>query len=332
MSDLSASPVNTNLFVPSGPSASDVWKAFGVFGICSSNLGNGVNEQKHKPFEERAEQHIADFVRMAPDIIAAQEFRRFAGAKLDPADFLHDLCKRMPGGRYRCAEAARNPSELAFGQAVVYNPRRFYLRETVVRWLTENETHIGDSFSPTKQGFGSMVLGCEFYLVRDGRVMTTDDGRETPTLWVFNVHFPLDESAKLQSAKKLLDIVRGVTQRNHPAVAILGDFNTFYDRSGVQQMTVLTDAGLVDRSALPKHTLDNKERAGTFVGYESDAFKQDPATLSWLDHIVTTPSLKPATASTDAAVLRLWATEQQLQERSTPSDHLAIYLPLHVCG
>src|SRR5438105_5040183 len=104
------------------------------FKFCTVNLGNGVNEQKIKPFDGRAPHHIADFSKMSPDIICMQEFRRFPESKIQPEDFMYQVEKSLG---HKMVSAFRNPSDLAMGQGISFDKKKFFAKQTITKWLSD---------------------------------------------------------------------------------------------------------------------------------------------------------------------------------------------------
>src|SRR5271165_717485 len=76
--------------------------------VSTCNIGNGVNEQKYKPFDTRIEKHLKDFGDMKPDILAIQEFRNFPESKVSPEEFCESIRKTL--GSHRHILQFRNPS------------------------------------------------------------------------------------------------------------------------------------------------------------------------------------------------------------------------------
>lgn len=319
------------------------------------NVGNGVNEQMLVNFEKRGPKHVEDLVAMKPDIVTLQEMRTFGTpipstkppmipeCKIKPRDFLHMCSSALD---HDVIFARRNAGELAFGQAILYDPRRFFLKQEVRRWLSttptdvSSESHVPltegktESKERKQPGWGSLVLMAEFNYVHDGKIVWSEG--KLPSFWVVNVHFPLDAATKLKCMRHLVEIIRtdcwSGPRGDDVPVIVSGDMNTFYDMpavektastsSGEEQLKVLLGAGFADVTTKIM-SRDKVANTGTFLGFDSDAFKKPPTGLSHLDHICVTPhfALVGETAT-------LWATQSELDTRSTPSDHLAVLVEL----
>lgn len=282
--------------------------------FATTNLGNGVNEQKIKPWDPRAARHLENFHTIRADIMALQEFRSFAENAIQPEDFVLMLQKHL---KHEVVYAKRNASALPLNQAITFDTTKFFLKQTRRWWLSDTPADLSDDYSDPAY-FGSLLLGVELYHVQDNKVVMLDDG-SLPTLWVFCAHFLLSESVKTRQARKLVDIVREVV-KDKPFV-VMGDFNTFEstpDRptEGKLQLNTLMQGLRAFDATATLQTLDGETRAGTFLGYDSDPFKQDPEQLSHLDHMFFSPHFTQSDVST------LYATAPELRARSTPSDHI----------
>ena len=325
-------------------------------------MGNGVNEQMLVNFEKRGPKHVEDLVAMKPDIVTLQEMRTFGTpipstkppmipeCKIKSRDFLHMCSSALD---HDVIFARRNAGEFAFGQAILYDPRRFFLKQEVRRWLSTTPTEMssevevkGESKVESKErkqpGWGSLVLMAEFNYVHDGKIVWSEG--KLPSFWVVNVHFPLDAATKLKCMRHLVEIVRtecwsGPRGADVPVI-VSGDMNTFYDipaveksastSSGEEQLKVLLDAGFADVTTKVM-SLDKVPNTGTFLGFDSDAFKKPPTGLSHLDHICVTSHFLGFDSSSFAFSLQpaiLWATQAELDTRSTPSDHIAVLVEL----
>ena len=241
------------------------------------------------------------------DIVCLQEFRLLPGVDEMPEQFLASF-------RYRFVIDYRNASPMAFGQAILYDPKKFYALKTVKKWLSATPDVISDIC-----GHGSIVSGVQFCRVHDGKVIS-----DAAPFWVFNTHFGLQEELKTQSCHVILKIVEELVPEDQCAL-ICGDFNFFPDRDGNKQREILTAKWTDFGNAV---TLSGKPLEGTFVGYEHDEFKADLNNMvSRLDHVFGCGHIGTFTLAKNPVLYTKTMLEvepEELTTRDYPSDHLPL--------
>jgi len=200
-----------------------------------------------------------------------------------------------------------------------------------VRYLSDTPDEISPTWSVKpggKPGFGSMVLGVEFYHVIPGarsstRLVTYHSDGELPTFWVIICHFPIAESVKDKCAVVLRRLLDELSFGRTKPILLMGDFNTFkypdsngeMPRAESQWSTVLGKdlkdgtTEIIDR--------DGVARCGTYYGYEAKS-----EGMTHLDHIAHTAHFHPLSPC------MAHITSKQLDERNGPSDHVAISLQM----
>ncbi len=92
---------------------------------------------------------------------------------------------------------------------------------------------------------------------------------------IFNMHFPMKKTTRIDMAEKLL------IDTTRPSI-VCGDFNSFGNSGGLQQMKILKDKGLHESGLLIN--LDKKIVHETFKEYPYDSFKNK--VLYPIDHIL----------------------------------------------
>lgn len=281
--------------------------------ILQYNVDMAMREEQHTEtkWESRKKRVEALINDVGADIVCLQEMRSLPNTE-PVINFLTRLDK------YRFELAYRNPSELSFGQAILYDPKKFYPIQTVKKWLSSTPDFLSDDFTTKASGttgFGSIVFGVQFIHVFNGKAV-----RGVEPFWVFNTHFVLEENAKTESCKTLLTVIPNIV--NKQEFILTGDFNFFPDLDGDSQRTLLTNhwqdlgSGAV--------TLSGRKVEGTFVGYDHDAFKADLNNMvSRLDHIFTSERVRgEQTILYTKTMLDNEPTE--LTTRDYPSDHLPL--------
>lgn len=282
--------------------------------ICTYNVNGGVAADT--PFSARAE-HIIEMLRMLDcDIVCLQELRdALDGFKF--MKFLGDVCQSL---NYKFQWASRNQTAMAFAQAILYRPT-VYCLESAVRWISGKEaTSYPDDINP--KGFGSCLLGVLFCPVMDrGRTLAYQR-----TFAVFNFHMTLTEEDKQQQCDNLVPAIKscfgiGTSETPVPYLA-MGDQNTFYDRDALKQ-TVVCERDMRDITARPGF--------GTFIGCESDPFKQPLDKPSFLDHIwVSKAGPEWASILTTPETHMVPAADGSMT-RHQPSDHLPVTVYWRFC-
>lgn len=302
---------NANLHVPS--------ESFKLqFKFLQYNVDQATREEafEETKWANRASRVKALIEQVDADIVCLQEFRRLPGYPSRPEEFLASF------GKYRFAIHYRNSSPMAFGQAILYKPEKFFPVQSAVKWLSDTPDVPSDSWA-VKQGgstgFGYIVNGLRFVPVEKEKIVFG-----AKSFWVFNTHFGLEEDLKTKSCHKLLDIVKQVAGPDEYLVA--GDFNLFPDRDGDKQKAILT-AQWKDlcKGAV---TLGGKQVEGTFVGYEHDDFKADLKNMnSRLDHVFSSQGL---VAKNPVLYTRTMLEQepQELTTRAYPSDHLPLVVDI----
>lgn len=282
------------------------------FNLLQYNVDQAVREEK---FENTKWKNRSPLVRklideVSADIVCLQEMRKLPD---NPSieKFLADF------DNYRSVVFFRNPSEMAFGQAILYNQKKFFLVNSFQKWLSDNQNEVSDTFAQKSDAaWGSTVVCAKFLPIHNGKVI-----KNAKPLWVFNTHFALDEIVKTKSCYKLLEIVKEIA--NSDPYIVCGDFNFFPDKDGSKQRailaTVMKDLG---KGAV---TLGGRLIEGTFVGYEHDEFKADLNNMiSRLDHIWGSKGVE-----TEGPVVLYTKTmknpePKELTTRDLPSDHLPL--------
>jgi len=243
------------------------------------------------------------------DIVCLQEMR-----KLPDTISVNHFLALFP--QYSNILEYRNAHPLAFGQAILYKPEKFYPLQTVKRWLSETPNTVSESWTSTPSS-GYIVVGTQFMPVHDTKVVVN-----TKPFWVFNVHFGMEEELKTRSCFKLLEITNTIA--NGDEYIISGDFNFFPDKDGSRQREILTNE-LKDLGQ-HAHTLTGKHIEGTFVGYEHDEYKANlNHMISRLDNVFSTnlvhgynPTLYTKTMHYNEPI--------ELTTRDFPSDHLPLVI------
>lgn len=214
-----------------------------------------------------------------PDIIGLQEVRNEKGVHA-----VAELWKSLAPLGYELIIFRNNPSDGAFINVIAYNKKKLAFDNMHRWWASETPEKFSDSWG---NGWGRVSLMATFYPIvsKDvrGQQVTSPDYRH-PAIHVVNVHRGLKHLEKINAHRVDVEQVERRINKDNSIVIIGGDFNTFPDDNGPQEMQLLEDAGYTDLLTLK--TKDGIPVSGTFVGYLYDKFKSARGTLgNKLDHI-----------------------------------------------
>ncbi len=295
------------------------------FKLMTYNVDQAVREEKfeHTKWATRMPRVKALIQEVNADIVCIQELRQLPGCPA-PEQFLTDVC----GTRYRYVVEYRNPSPLAFGQAILYRADAFYPIRTRKFWLSDTPGVLSDTWAAKPggtTGFGYICMGVEFQSVVNERV-----ARQRPPFWVWNTHFGLEEELKTMSSRCVVEQLNGDTD-----MLVCGDFNFFPDKDATKQRAIFTNAGYADYGRGARTLIAGREVEGTFVGYEHDEFKSDLANMqSRLDHVWAYSAAQRfsriGTPVLYAKTMRPEGEPAELTTRDYPSDHLPLVVDIQV--
>jgi endonuclease/exonuclease/phosphatase family metal-dependent hydrolase len=237
---------------------------------------------------------------------------------------------------YKFELAYRNSEPGAFGQAILYNPEKWMVVDTKRVWLNQVDEYTNPDYE--YMAFGVLFRNVVPDTTPNSRNKTKPGDKQ---LFVWNVHFGMDEQVKTDSCKTLLRLRNEI----YPEVPTLicGDFNFFDDRDGKQQRELLTAFNRVTRIGNDRQSLvdfgenmvtsqNQTQISGTFVGFEHNEFKAPlPGLASRLDHVFGSPG----DFELDSTPVLLTKTyidpePEELTSRDLPSDHLALKVVLRL--
>lgn len=302
--------MNENLWC--SPNGDNESSAPGVsFKFLTYNVDQAVREENHEitKWVNRKSRVKSLIEKISPDIACLQEFKPLPGNET-PEQFISNAFPQ-----YRSWIDYRNPSTMAFGQVIMWNPDKFYPIQNIKRWFSDTPDILSDNWSLQKSR-GYILTGIQFLSVDGGKAVS-----DKPSFWVFNTHFGLEEDLKTKSCEALVQLARTISGESPFIVS--GDLNLFPDKNAIPQRAILTkylkDLG---EGALTSQKLIHVE--GTFVGYEHDDFKADLGNMvSRLDHVLGSPE----TSAEDPILYTetmLAKEPSELTTRDTPSDHLPL--------
>ena len=204
-----------------------------TFKVMSFNVNRAVEAEKYADTcWANREPRILQLLKLHdPDIICLQECR-----KLDTTDTVDMMYKIGPNYKYFTFYA--NPSDLALGLVIAYKRDKFFCRETKTHWLSSTPQECSDSWG---NGWGRILGHMLLHPIVGGKVVVNKN------LIVANTHFGLGEDEKDSTVKILPEILKKIYYQRQNEVddrlgeisisgILVGDFNSFYDLRGPQQM------------------------------------------------------------------------------------------------
>lgn len=296
------------------------------FTIMQYNVDMSVREEKYENTKwNNRKDRVASLINVInADIVCLQEMRKLEGTP-SINEFLSSF------NRYHYKVEYRNPGSLAFGNAILYKPDKFYPLQTVKRWLSTTPNTVSDTYinkeGDIPKGFGYIIMGVQFQAVQNDKIVVN-----SAPFWVFNTHLGLEEKLKTESCHQILDIVKEIVSDSNQEFIICGDFNFFPDRDGDKQRAILTDKGSLQDLGKGAITINGKPLEGTFVGYEHDDFKADlKKMVSRLDHVFGSKNVRRISDPIlITKTMKFFEPTEELTDRNLPSDHLPLLMGLEI--
>lgn len=305
------------------------------FKLMTYNIDQAVREEEHAKtkWEVRKNRIKALIQEVNADIVCLQELRQLYEDSDPPEVFLGELSRLG----YESFLVRRNPSRMAFGNAILWKSSRFIATHRDTMWLSDTpwEVSVTESWSPNT--WGATVSGVFLQSVHERRVIDN-----VPGFWVWNTHFLLEEKFKFRACEFLVSYFGGDRRTRNSPWILCGDFNFFMPLPnssekvfGDEQRKVLTDGGFQDLSKNAQ-TLGGKTIDGTFFGYDHDPFKSNLSEMhSRLDHVfgstyISVHSAIQYTRSMSDDITFEDDVANELTHRNYPSDHLPQVLELEV--
>jgi endonuclease/exonuclease/phosphatase family metal-dependent hydrolase len=227
----------------------------------------------------RKERIFKQILEESPDIIGFQEIRNEPEGSV-----LSDLWAGLGAHGYEFVTFRNNPHEFALLNTIAYKAKKVSLDKTNRWWASETPDQFSDSWG---NGWGRVALMASFYPITTknvrGQNIPSPD-YDQPPIHVVNVHHGLKHTERMNSNRVLVEKVDELVGKKLGMVVITGDFNSFPDDGGQQELNVLKDAGYQEVFELK--TSDGIAVSGSFIGYSFDKFRSPKEKLgSQVDHV-----------------------------------------------
>jgi endonuclease/exonuclease/phosphatase family metal-dependent hydrolase len=314
---------------------------------CTVNIGTGELEMKHESLVTRWPRQMKLLEDQRPDVLCLQELTRFSPDKkeVQPEDILYDISKKLSMQTTYCSLRPA-ASTTAFGQAICWRHDKFFLKQTVQKWLGR-DGELSDipagtcTATSTTKGFSSMILAVELCFINEkklgwlpNRTADSTGSGFIPSFWVVNVHLPTDQAVRLTCTKSINTFLSSLSS---PCI-VMGDFNTV-PADSKEQLSLLDTPNR--QRVITLKTLDGTPVPGTWCGYPADKWCRTIKDMPHFDHIIIS---QPTTVETETKTATLkpggvqftlvyegivLAHDDDINKHTTPSDHLGLFAIVH---
>jgi hypothetical protein len=197
-------------------------------------------------WEARRDAVVALIVKADADFVCLQELRD------DAVRFL--MAHPAITAKYDLSVARTNATDMALCLVTMWDKRRWTCAARPLWYLAVGEMY-PQWADCCGNGFGRVALETEFYpavvpdpknrdIIRNAAQIVLNDplsGQVYHPLIIYNVHFGLSEPERLLEAETIRRHVEVV--REHAEVVVCGDFNTFPDAGGKEEVRVICSGG-----------------------------------------------------------------------------------------
>lgn len=202
-------------------------------------------------------QHTVNVIneRHHPDIWLFQEGRAFTTKFGDRVDSITKLEEHLMQGGYTTIISPYNLSERAFRYISAFNPKRFDLRDTQIRYFTKTPDQ--PTIHPNEMGMSEEEINKALSEIkannfgdiweRSAFIMHLYDKTNTQEVWVINVHLTIPYATRIESTKLLNTFTKDILSVKPDAKIIVGgDFNSISEIGGAEMTDIISEAGLLN--------------------------------------------------------------------------------------
>lgn len=209
------------------------------------------------------------------DFIQIQEGRKMVNKYGEFFDSVTPIADFLASKNFSVIAQGYNPDPKSFTYITAYNPERFeevgneslYLTKTpfspTALIYSENPDHPENLAKIHENTFGERWERSVLHT-------TLTEKGTNDTVHLFNVHFSIPVPHRLGASEVIRDLANKYSKvGQNPKLVFTGDFNTFPQFKGPEQIAIMTEGGLKDAVADLK-TLDGQPLDFTFIAYPYD--------------------------------------------------------------
>jgi endonuclease/exonuclease/phosphatase family metal-dependent hydrolase len=193
-----------------------------------------------------------------PDIIQIQEARKFVtkfGDQVDAVTYLVDFFREQ--GYEVLVQPYNQTGDKTFQFITAYNPQQFKLESTAVKYFTKTpdsptpRPSLDGQSAEDAQAITTQIKEHNFGALFERGVFITglQDLETGNNVYAMNVHLDIPLNVRMESSKLLASFVKEIVAKDPQAnVLISGDFNSFPEQQGEEQIRILNEAVLEGES------------------------------------------------------------------------------------
>lgn len=187
----------------------------------------------------------------SPDVIQLQEGRKFDTKYGDHVDSITPLTEFLKSNGYYVQASQYNPSDRAFSYIGAVKSDRFDVDESYPKYFTKTPDVPTDhsNHGKRKEEIKDHNFGEEWE--RSARIISFHD-KAGQKYYAFNVHLGMGKGHRVKACTQLKELAKDIiAQEPNAKIIMTGDFNTFPDWGGAEQLEALTggDSPLTDATA-----------------------------------------------------------------------------------
>lgn len=209
---------------------------------------------------------LTDFYNSGVELFSLQEGRHFFKANGEEVDSINPIVNHMKSMGLNVHEQQYNPSDRAFSYITAWNPSRFDLKDTKIKYFTQ--TPDKPTEHPDTTGMSEEQIKEIDTKIKDNNygeywercfvIYHLFDKQTDSDVALVNVHLGIVLNHRLKAAEIVRETAEQMKKENPKLrIIITGDFNTFPDWGGPEQLEKLSGSVLTE--ATKKLKLPNGE-------------------------------------------------------------------------
>lgn len=218
------------------------------------------------------------------DIVNIQEARKFTNSIGEDVDSLTPLLNYFNESDHEAIEAGYNPTALSFHFITAFKRSRFSLIETKIHYLTKTPDE--PTFHEDLKGKTKEEIEMIKQTIRDHNygeeweksilINKLLDKETGDIIYVFNIHLGFNETHRFKSSELIRDLAQKIIDAEPSSkIIISGDFNSFTDKGGKEQIESILSTKTLQELSDPLHLPNTDMRLPndlTFIAFPYDFF------------------------------------------------------------